>query len=188
MRTDPVLAVSGTDQTSESFIWFEVRPLRRACHVKVILSPHPQRITFVHVHVDWQYIYVFSFYSLSFSCNIMLSLFSYIPLYIILSYFQLWSLCDRKFSCLRISWNHFLSLIKILIFHFGLFVFVFWFIHFFILATPCSMKVLCSPMGMKPLWTLYSVQGKGGILTTGPPEKTLIQINVSGHVIPANTP
>ena len=113
---------------------------------------------------------------------------SYIPLYIILSYFQLWTLRDRRFSCLRISWNRFLSLIKILIFHFWLFAFVFWFVHFFILATPCSMQVLCSPMGMKPVWTLYSVQGKGRILATGPPEKSLIQINLSSHVIPAHTP
>ena len=66
MRTDPILAVPGTDQSSESFIWVEVKPLRRACHLKVILSSHLQRITSLHVHGDRHYIYVFSFYSLFF--------------------------------------------------------------------------------------------------------------------------
>ena len=65
-RADPVLPVSGTDQSSESFIWIEVRPLRRACRLKGILSSHLQRITALHVHMDQQYIYFFSFYSLFF--------------------------------------------------------------------------------------------------------------------------
>lgn len=73
-RADPVLPVSGTDQTSESFIWIEVRPLRRACRLKGILSSHLQRITALHVHMDRQYIYFFPFILFSFSCNIMLSL------------------------------------------------------------------------------------------------------------------
>ena len=50
------------------------------------------------------------------------------------------------------------------------------------------MQVLSSPTEMKSIWTLYSVQGKVSILTTGPPEKSLILINWSSHVIPANTP
>ena len=112
---------------------------------------------------------------------------SNIHLYIILLYFQLWRLHDRMFSCLRISWNHFLYLVFDQDTNFPFF-FFFWFVCFFILATPCSMQVLSSPMWLKPVWTLYSVQGKGRILTTGPPEKSLIPINLSSHVIPAYTP
>ena len=112
---------------------------------------------------------------------------SNIRLYIILSYFQLWSLRDRRFSCLRISWNRFLSLVFDPDINF-LFSFFFFLVCFFILATPCSMQVLSSPTEMKSIWTLYSVQGKVSILTTGPPEKSLVQINLSSHVSPANTP
>lgn len=51
---------------------------------------------------------LFSFLSAEISCYLFCS---YIPLYIIVSYFQLESLRDRRFSCLRISWNSFLSLV-----------------------------------------------------------------------------
>ena len=183
MRTDPVLAAPGTHQSSESFIWVEVRPLRRACHLKVILSSHLQRITSLHVHGD-RHIYVFfllfSFLSVAISCYLFCS---YIPLYITLSYFQLWSLCDRRLSYLRIPWDCLLSLVFDQDANFP-----FLLVCFFLLATLCSMQVLSSSMGMKPVWTLYSLRGKGRILITGPSEKSLIQINVSRHVTPAHTP
>lgn len=52
--------------------------------------------------------FLFFFLSAEISCYLCCS---YIPLYIIVSYFQLESLRDRRFSCLRISWNSFLSLV-----------------------------------------------------------------------------
>lgn len=63
---DPLLAALGTDQSSESFISIEFRPLRKACRLEGVLCSHLQRIASLHVHVDRQYIQVFSFYSLSF--------------------------------------------------------------------------------------------------------------------------
>ena len=123
---------------------------------------------------------LFSFLSVAISCYLFCS---YIPLYITLSYFQLWTLRDRRLSCLRISWDHLLSLVFDQDANFP-----FLLVCLFLLATLCSMQVLSSPTGMNPVWTLYSVRGKGRILTTGPPKKCLIQINVSRHVTPAHTP
>ena len=123
---------------------------------------------------------LFSFLSIAISCYLFCS---YIPLYITLSYFQLWTLRDRRLSCLRISWDHLLSLVFDQDANFP-----FLLVCLFLLATLCSMQVLSSPTGMNPVWTLYSLRGKGRILTTGPPKKCLIQINVSRHVTPAHTP
>ena len=146
MRFDLELATPGTNQSSECFIWVEVRPLRTACHLKVILSSHLQRITSLHVHGD-RHIYVFfllfSFLSVAISCYLFCS---YIPLYITLSYFQLWSLCDRRLSYLRIPWDCLLSLVFDQDANFP-----FWFVSFFLLATECRMQVLRSQWG----WNLY---------------------------------
>ena len=125
----------------------------------------------------------FPFILFSFNCNIMLSLlFIHSSVYYPVV-FQLWTLRDRRLSCLRISWDHLLSLVFDQDANFP-----FLLVCLFLLATLCSMQVLSSPTGMNPVWTLYSLRGKGRILTTGPPKKCLIQINVSRHVTPAHTP
>ena len=130
---------------------------------------------------------IFSFYSLL--CQLQYHAISSVQTFICILSCCIFSCDVCMIECFHVSEypetiSSIWSLIKILIFLF----FFFWFVCFFILATPCSMQVLSSPMWLKPVWTLYSVQGKGRILTTGPPEKSLIPINLSSHVIPAYTP
>lgn len=133
MRFDLELATPGTNQSAgrNGFIWVEVRPFRRACHLKVILSSHLQRDHFPSC--SWGptlYLYFF-LYSLSFSCNIHLLSFVHTFLCIlpcrifsrrVVTQGFLVSEYPETVSCL---W----SLIKMLIFLFCLFISLSWLHH-----------------------------------------------------------
>lgn len=112
-RKQPVLAAPGTDQNSESLFYIEVRPLRRAW-IKGFFSSHLQLATSLHVQMDQQY---YLFFFLLFIAISYFLFRSHTPLYAVLSKLLLWSLCARRFSCLKTSWTLFSlkSLIQIII-------------------------------------------------------------------------
>lgn len=65
MRTDAVLAAPVIDQSSESFIWVEVRPLEGELVISSS-SAHIFRGSLPFMFMGDRHIYVFSFYSLLF--------------------------------------------------------------------------------------------------------------------------